>query len=108
MNVNMWQHAATQENLAVLKARGVHIVEPNAGYLACGMTGPGRLAELDEILKRCRDCADESDLAGETLLVYRRTHLRGHRSRPLHYQSLLGKMGYAVAEAGHGAGRTLF
>ena len=41
MNVNMWQHAATQENLATLRARGVRIVEPGEGYLACGMTGPG-------------------------------------------------------------------
>ena len=40
MNVNMWQHAATQENLATLRARGVRIVEPGEGYLACGMTGP--------------------------------------------------------------------
>jgi len=64
MNVNMWQHAATQENLAVLKARGVHIVEPNAGYLACGMTGPGRLAELDEILKAVQGIAQtKRDLA---------------------------------------------
>jgi phosphopantothenoylcysteine decarboxylase/phosphopantothenate--cysteine ligase len=51
MNVNMWQHTATQENLATLRARGVWIVEPNEGYLACGMTGPGRLASQEEILK---------------------------------------------------------
>src|SRR6059058_5186729 len=44
MNVNMWQHAATQANLETLRQRGVRIVEPDAGYLACGMTGPGRLA----------------------------------------------------------------
>src|ERR1700720_2801394 len=44
MNVNMWQHAATQENVQTLRARGARIVEPNEGYLACGMTGPGRLA----------------------------------------------------------------
>jgi len=70
MNVNMWQHAATQENVAALKARGVHVVEPNAGYLACGMTGPGRLAELEEILKAVQGIAQANrDLAGETLLV---------------------------------------
>src|SRR5208283_5548401 len=70
MNVNMWQHAATQENLAVLKARGVHIVEPNAGYLACGVIGPGRLAEPDEILKAVQEIAKtKRDLSGETLLV---------------------------------------
>src|SRR5271167_763730 len=44
MNVNMWNHTATQSNLQILRERGVKIVEPGAGYLACGMTGPGRLA----------------------------------------------------------------
>ena len=44
MNVNMWDHPATQQNLEVLRKRGVKIVEPGSGYLACGMTGPGRLA----------------------------------------------------------------
>ena len=46
MNVNMWRHPATQANLATLRARGVTIVEPGSGYLACGMTGEGRLAEV--------------------------------------------------------------
>ena len=41
MNVNMWEHPATQENLATLRARGVHVVDPDEGYLACGMTGAG-------------------------------------------------------------------
>src|ERR1700726_956614 len=45
MNVNMWDHPATQQNLDTLRKRGVKIVEPGSGYLACGMTGPGRLAE---------------------------------------------------------------
>src|SRR3982074_3965128 len=44
MNVNMWNHAATQENIEVLRVRGVKIVDPDEGYLACGMTGAGRLA----------------------------------------------------------------
>src|SRR5271169_2236766 len=45
MNVNMWQHPATQANLDTLAARNVHIVSPDSGYLACGLTGSGRLAE---------------------------------------------------------------
>src|SRR6516225_12237978 len=57
MNVNMWNHPATQENLAALRARGVRVVEPNEGYLACGMTGPGRLAEAEEILKAVEEVA---------------------------------------------------
>jgi phosphopantothenoylcysteine decarboxylase/phosphopantothenate--cysteine ligase len=101
MNVNMWQHAATQENLAVLKARGVHVVEPNAGYLACGMTGPGRLAELDEILKAVQGIAQtKRDLAGETLLVTAGPTCED--IDPVRYitNRSSGKMGYAVAEAG--------
>src|SRR6516165_2067385 len=50
MNVNMWEHPATQDNLRTLKSRGVNIVEPSSGYLACGMTGPGRLAENETII----------------------------------------------------------
>src|ERR1700689_3201337 len=49
MNNNMWAHPATQENLALLRQRGHVIVEPEDGVLACGMVGPGRLAEPDRI-----------------------------------------------------------
>src|SRR5204862_1915091 len=49
MNVNMWNHPATQANLEILRRRGHRIVEPGDGFLACGMTGPGRLAEPGEI-----------------------------------------------------------
>src|ERR1700688_4917004 len=49
MNVNMWEHAATRENVETLRARGVHIVSPDEGYLACGMTGAGRLAGVEAI-----------------------------------------------------------
>src|SRR3989304_8907725 len=52
MNVNMWEHPATQENVERLRQRGVQIVEPDSGYLACGMTGPGRLASTEAILAR--------------------------------------------------------
>src|SRR5580698_10003569 len=55
MNVNMWEHAATQENLATLRARGVHVVAPDEGYLACGMVGAGRLASTDAIVLKVRD-----------------------------------------------------
>src|SRR3984893_14355915 len=49
MNNNMWMHPATQENLAILKSRGHLIIEPEEGLLACGTTGPGRLAEPERI-----------------------------------------------------------
>ena len=70
MNVNMWQHPATQENVATLRARGVRVVEPSEGYLACGMTGAGRLAELEAILAAVRETVKaQQDLAGEMILV---------------------------------------
>src|ERR1700722_199849 len=70
MNVNMWDHPATQANLEILKKRGVRIVEPGTGYLACGMTGPGRLAENDLIVAAVMEALGASqDLAGETVLI---------------------------------------
>lgn len=100
MNVNMWQHPATQENLAMLRKRGVRIVEPGEGYLACGMTGPGRLAAQEEILKAVREIVEaQQDLAGETVLVTAGpTHEDLDPVRFIANRSS-GKMGYAVAEA---------
>src|ERR1700758_1670679 len=54
MNVNMWNHAATQENVEMLRARGVKIVDPDEGYLACGMIGAGRLAGEEARVAACR------------------------------------------------------
>src|SRR5213082_625816 len=70
MNVNMWNHPATQANLDALRKRGVRIVEPGEGYLACGMTGPGRLAENDVIVAAAMEALGASqELAGETVLI---------------------------------------
>src|SRR3984885_163368 len=70
MNVNMWNHPATQANLQILRQRGVKIVEPDAGYLACGMTGPGRLAENDTIVAAVMEALGASqDFGGETVLI---------------------------------------
>jgi phosphopantothenoylcysteine decarboxylase/phosphopantothenate--cysteine ligase len=100
MNVNMWQHAATQENLATLRKRGVRIVEPGEGYLACGMTGPGRLAEQEEILKAVREVAQaQQDFAGETVLVTAGPTCEDLDPVRFITNRSSGKMGYAVAEA---------
>ncbi|HUN62885.1 MAG TPA: bifunctional phosphopantothenoylcysteine decarboxylase/phosphopantothenate--cysteine ligase CoaBC [Candidatus Sulfotelmatobacter sp.] len=99
MNVNMWQHPATQENVATLRARGLRIVEPSAGYLACGMIGAGRLAEQEEILKAVREVLQaEQDLAAETVLVTAGPTCED--IDPVRYLTnrSSGKMGYAVAE----------
>src|SRR5438874_13407394 len=70
MNVNMWNHPATQANLDALRKRGVRIVEPGEGYLACGMTGPGRLAENEAIVAAAMEALGASqELTGETVLI---------------------------------------
>jgi phosphopantothenoylcysteine decarboxylase / phosphopantothenate---cysteine ligase len=101
MNVNMWEHPATQENLAKLRGRGVRVVEPGEGYLACGMTGPGRLAEVEEIGRAvCETLGLRHDLEGETLLIT--AGPTREEVDPVRYLSnrSSGKMGYALAEAG--------
>ena len=100
MNVNMWEHEATRKNLETLRQRGVRIVEPGSGYLACGMVGGGRLAEPDVIVEAVLDRLGVSqDLKDETVLV-----TAGPTYEPIDPVRFLGnrssgKMGYAVAEA---------
>ncbi len=100
MNVNMWEHPATQANLATLRARGVHVVDPDEGYLACGMTGAGRLAATEAIAQKVFEVLGlRRDLAGKTVLV-----TAGPTREALDPVRFLtnrssGKMGYAVAEA---------
>jgi phosphopantothenoylcysteine decarboxylase/phosphopantothenate--cysteine ligase len=100
MNVNMWEHPATQANLAVLRSRGVRIVEPGSGYLACGMTGAGRLAENESIVAATLEALGASQtLAGETVLVTAGpTREKIDPARYLSNRSS-GRMGYAIAEA---------
>jgi phosphopantothenoylcysteine decarboxylase/phosphopantothenate--cysteine ligase len=100
MNVNMWQHPATRENVETLKRRGNRVIEPGSGYLACGMTGPGRMAEPEEIADAIeREARQHRDLEGETVLV-----TAGPTQEPLDPVRYIsnrssGKMGYALAEA---------
>ncbi|MBS1839512.1 MAG: bifunctional phosphopantothenoylcysteine decarboxylase/phosphopantothenate--cysteine ligase CoaBC [Acidobacteria bacterium] len=100
MNVNMWNHPATQENLERLRARGAHIVQPDEGYLACGMTGPGRLAGQEAIVAAVHEVLKlQRDFAGETVLVTAGPTCED--IDPVRYitNRSSGKMGYAVAEA---------
>jgi phosphopantothenoylcysteine decarboxylase/phosphopantothenate--cysteine ligase len=100
MNVNMWNHAATQANLEILRRRGVRIVEPDSGYLACGMTGSGRLAENETIVAAVLEALGATqDLAGQTVLITAGpTREKIDPARYLTNRSS-GRMGYAVAEA---------
>jgi len=100
MNVNMWNHPATQANLDVLKKRGVRVVDPGEGYLACGMTGPGRLAENELIVAATLEALGASqELAGETVLIT--AGPTREKIDPVRYLTnrSSGRMGYALAEA---------
>ena len=99
MNVNMWEHPATQANMRILEARGVKVVPPEAGALACGMIGSGRLAAPELIVEAVLgQLHRRNDLVGETVLVTAAgtreaidpVRFIGNRSS--------GKMGYALAE----------
>src|SRR5437868_11223989 len=123
MNVNMWQHPATRANVQTLRGRGVRVIEPGTGYLACGMVGGGRLAEPAAIVAVVAETvaekstggiaeeygslaekdvastdAQEADLAGETVLV-----TAGGTREPIDPVRFIGnrssgRMGYALAE----------
>jgi len=99
MNVNMWNHPATQANLAELKKRGVRVVEPDSGYLACGMVGAGRLAANETIVAAVMDMLHANQaLRGETVLI-----TAGPTREPIDPVRFIGnrssgKMGYALAE----------
>jgi phosphopantothenoylcysteine decarboxylase / phosphopantothenate---cysteine ligase len=99
MNTNMWNHPATRKNLRVLRERGHRIIEPGDGFLACGMVGPGRMAEPDAIADAVVNMKQPThDLSGETVLI-----TAGPTQEPLDAVRYLtnrssGKMGYALAE----------
>src|SRR6202140_1848439 len=100
MNINMWNPPATQANLGILRQRGVRIVEPGEGYLACGMTGSGRLAANEAIVTAVMEALGASqDLAGETVLIT--AGPTREKIDPVRYLTnrSSGRMGYALAEA---------
>jgi phosphopantothenoylcysteine decarboxylase / phosphopantothenate---cysteine ligase len=110
MHTEMWEHPAVQENLATLRRRGVHVVNPESGRLAGGDVGEGRLADPERIVAAAADLLSRGrDLAGVRVLVTAGgtreaidpVRFVGNRSS--------GKMGYAVAEvaAARGAAVTL-
>jgi phosphopantothenoylcysteine decarboxylase / phosphopantothenate---cysteine ligase len=105
MNVNMWEHPATRANLEILRQRGMHIIEPGTGELACGTVGAGRMAEPEAIAEAVQNLLGrQRDLAGEVVLVT----AGGTREAldPVRYlgNRSSGKMGYALAEAAENRG----
>jgi phosphopantothenoylcysteine decarboxylase/phosphopantothenate--cysteine ligase len=100
MNVNMWDHAATQENIEVLCARGVRMVSPDEGYLACGMVGKGRLAGVEPIAQAVLEALGvRHDLERDTVLITAGPTCED--LDPVRYLTnrSSGKMGYSLVEA---------
>lgn len=103
MNTTMWEHPATQRNLKQLQADGVYIMEPDAGEMACGTIGPGRLSEPERIVARALDILSSSasakDLSGERFLIT--VGATREEIDPVRFISnrSSGRMGYALAEA---------
>jgi phosphopantothenoylcysteine decarboxylase / phosphopantothenate---cysteine ligase len=105
MNVNMWQHPAVRANLETLRQRGVRVIDPGTGDLACGMVGEGRMAEPEAIAEVVfNSLGRRKDLAGEVVLVT----AGGTREAPDPVRYIgnrsSGKMGYALADAAQSRG----
>ncbi|MCL5734582.1 MAG: bifunctional phosphopantothenoylcysteine decarboxylase/phosphopantothenate--cysteine ligase CoaBC [Actinobacteria bacterium] len=102
MNTNMWEHPATQHNVAVLRDRGVFVVEPGAGELACGVYGSGRMADPDSIVAEVKlrlQVQRKRDLRGLRVLI-----TAGGTREPIDSVRFIGnrssgKMGFALARA---------
>jgi phosphopantothenoylcysteine decarboxylase / phosphopantothenate---cysteine ligase len=107
MNVHMWEHPATQENVRCLTGRGIRIVGPATGSLACGYEGPGRFAEPADIVEAVATALTPQDLTGEHVLVS-----AGPTREPVDPVRYLsnhssGKMGYAIAQVARRRGATV-
>jgi phosphopantothenoylcysteine decarboxylase/phosphopantothenate--cysteine ligase len=113
MNVRMWQHEATQANVAMLRQRGVTVIEPDEGPMACGEYGPGRLPEPTEIVKQLGsmlgpaisvEASPAGRLSGKHILV-----TAGPTHEPIDPVRVIanrssGKQGFAIAAAAAQAG----
>ena len=114
MNVEMWNHAATQANIKILRERGVLFVEPGVGYQACGEVGMGRLAEPEEIAERAFEIlrnlqsgspeSQSKDFAGEHVMVTAGPTVEDLDPVRFITNRSSGKMGYAMAEAARDRG----
>ncbi|MBM4329845.1 MAG: bifunctional phosphopantothenoylcysteine decarboxylase/phosphopantothenate--cysteine ligase CoaBC [Deltaproteobacteria bacterium] len=99
MNVHMWENPICQENIAKLRSRGYHFIDPEAGELACGYEGKGRLAEIPAIVEEIRTLLSPKDFSEEKVLV-----TAGPTEEPLDPVRFLtnrssGRMGFALARA---------
>jgi phosphopantothenoylcysteine decarboxylase / phosphopantothenate---cysteine ligase len=109
MNTSMWEHPATRRNIERLRQDGVQIIEPDAGEMACGTIGPGRLSEPERIVAAALEIlggakSPRRDLSGETLLIT--TGATREELDPVRFISnrSSGRMGFAIAEAARDRG----
>lgn len=99
MNTGMWENVATQENLKILQARGMHFVGPEGGYLACGDVGAGRMSEPAQIVERCVQLLTaKRDMQGLRVLVTAGPTCENIDPVRFITNRSSGKMGYALAE----------
>ena len=108
MNVEMWRHPATRENVKTLESRGVRIVQPESGYLACGEVGEGRLAEPESIVRAVLTLLrGEQTLRGRTVLVTAGPTIEDLDAVRFISNRSSGKMGYAIAGEAERRGATV-
>ena len=107
MNTNMWRHPATRENLRILSMRGHEIVEPEDGALACGMVGPGRLADPEKIAEAVANglAVVESRSGRRDGAGHGRSHAGAARRSALHHQPVQRKDGFRGGRGSRRAGR---
>ncbi|MFP3928292.1 MAG: bifunctional phosphopantothenoylcysteine decarboxylase/phosphopantothenate--cysteine ligase CoaBC, partial [Desulfobacteraceae bacterium] len=99
MNVHMYENSSVQENARILKERGINMMEPGAGELACGSEGPGRLPEVEDILERARWLLSPGDLTGCRIMVTAGATMEAIDPVRFITNRSSGKMGYALARA---------
>jgi phosphopantothenoylcysteine decarboxylase/phosphopantothenate--cysteine ligase len=108
MNVEMFRHPAVVQNLETLRARGVGIVEPGTGYLACGWLGQGRLAEVPDIVNAAMAALRRrSDMSSEKVIVTAGPTVEDIDAVRFVSNRSTGRMGYAMAEAARDRGASV-
>jgi phosphopantothenoylcysteine decarboxylase/phosphopantothenate--cysteine ligase len=110
MNTTMWEHPATQRNVERLRKDGIYFVEPDAGEMACGTIGPGRLSDPERVVSAALEILRNNkrkDLAGERLLIT--VGATREEIDPVRFISnrSSGKMGFAIVEAARRRGATV-
>ena len=108
MNSQMWAHEATQDNRKLLEHRGVHIVGPDTGDLACGETGPGRMVDAEQLIASLQLTANSGLLQGKKVVITAGPTREAIDPVRFITNRSSGKMGYAVARAGCRGGAGLW